>query len=384
MKKIAILGSTGSIGTNTLNVIQSRPKDFKVIALSAYTNMRLLAKQIKLFHPEIISVKDESAIRRLKRMVDLSGIKVYTQDKGLEIIAGYNRVETLVVATTGTVSLIPTLIAIKQGKKIALANKEPLVMAGEILMQAAKKSKAIIIPVDSEHSAIFQCLKNEDKSALKKIYLTGSGGPFLNFKKKELNKVNLKMALRHPKWKMGKKITIDSATLMNKGLELIEARWLFDVACEQVEVVIHPEAVIHSMVEFCDGSVIAQMGITDMRIPIQYALDYPKRCLSRLASLDLFKLKTLTFLRPDVKKFPCLDIARRVASSGGSAGCVMNAANEVTVQAFIARKISFKKIPSVIAKVLKKHRFVKHPGLNEILTLDNWARREAELVCYPQ
>lgn len=382
MKNIAILGSTGSIGTNTLNVIQSRSKDFRIVALSAYRNMRLLAKQIKLFRPKIVSVKDESAIKRLKKLVNLSQMKIYTQDKGLGIIASCDRVDTLVVATTGTVSLIPTLIAIEQGKTIALANKEPLVMAGEILIEAARKNRAKIIPVDSEHSAIFQCLRKEEKTSLRRIYLTGSGGPFLNLKQKELGKVNLRMALRHPKWRMGKKITIDSATLMNKGLELIEARWLFDVPAQNIEVVIHPEAVIHSMVEFCDRSIIAQMGITDMRLPIQYALDYPSRCSNRLASLDFFKLKTLTFLKPDLKKFPCLGIARKVAQAGGSAGCVMNAANEVAVEAFILKKISFRQIPSIIVRVLRKHRFIKHPTLDEILAFDKWARREAELLCY--
>lgn len=255
-------------------------------------------------------------------------------------------------------------------------------MAGEILMQVVKKNKGMIIPVDSEHSAIFQCLHKERKDSLRRIYLTGTGGPFRNFSKEDLKKVNLKMALKHPKWKMGKKITIDSATLMNKGLELIEARWLFDVPSKNIEIVIHPEALIHSMVEFCDRSILAQLGVTDMRLPIQYALDYPNRTANKLKSPDFFGLKALTFLKPDLNNFPCLQIAKKVAELGGSAGCVMNAANEVAVEAFLNEKVNFLKIPDVISMVLEKHKFIKHPNLDEIFSLDKWARREAGLICY--
>ncbi len=382
MKNIAILGSTGSIGTNTLRVVQSRPGDFRVIALSAYRNMHLLARQIKLFRPKLISVKDEECIKELRELVDLSGIRVYTQDKGLLLIAKHKQVQTLVIATAGTVSLLPTLLAIECGKTIALANKEPLVMAGEILMQVVKKNKGRIIPVDSEHSAIFQCLHKEEKDSLRRIYLTGTGGPFRDFSKSDLEKVNLKMALKHPKWKMGKKITIDSATLMNKGLELIEARWLFDVPPEKIEIVIHPQAIIHSMVEFCDRSILAQLGVTDMRLPIQYALDYPRRCANKLKALDFFSLKSLSFFKPDLNKFTCLRIAKEAAKLEGSAGCVMNAANEIAVEAFLNEKIKFLKIPDVISKILKKHKFVKHPTLDDVFNLDEWARREAGLLCY--
>ncbi len=382
MKNIAILGSTGSIGTNTLRVIHSRPRDFRVIALSSYSNMHLLARQIKLFQPKIISVSDEHCIKKLRQLVNLSGIKVYTQDKGLEFIAKHKQVQTLVVATAGIVSLLPTILAIEHGKTIALANKEPLVMAGDILMKIVRKNKGRIIPVDSEHSAIFQCLHNEQKESFRRIYLTGTGGPFHNYAKKDLKKVNLKMALNHPKWKMGKKITIDSATLMNKGLELIEARWLFDVRPEMIEIVIHPEALIHSMVEFCDRSILAQLGVTDMRLPIQYALDYPLRCANKLKSPDFFGLKSVTFFKPDLNKFPCLAIAKKAAILGGSAGCVMNAANEIAVEAFLKEEISFLEIPDVISRVLEKHKFVKHPNLDKIFSLDKWARREAGLLCY--
>ncbi len=382
MKNIAILGSTGSIGTNTLRVIHARPGDFRVIALSAYRNMHLLAKQIKLFQPKLISVKDEKCIEKLRKLVNLSGVRVYTQDKGLTLIAKHKQVQILVVATVGTVSLVPTLLAIEHGKTIALANKEPLVMAGEILMQVVKKNKGRIIPVDSEHSAIFQCLHKEKKDSLRRIYLTGTGGPFRNFSKENLKKVNLKMALKHPKWEMGKKITIDSATLMNKGLELIEARWLFDVPPKMIEIVIHPEALIHSMVEFCDRSILAQLGVADMRLPIQYALDYPERRANKLKAPDFFGLKSLTFSKPDLNKFPCLRIAKKVAELGGSAGCVMNAANEIAVEAFLNEKINFLKIPDVISRVLEKHKFVKYPSLDEIFSLDKWARREAGSLCY--
>ncbi|MBU1043012.1 MAG: 1-deoxy-D-xylulose-5-phosphate reductoisomerase [Candidatus Omnitrophica bacterium] len=382
MKNIAILGSTGSIGTNALKIVRSRPKDFNVIGISGYSNVSLLAKQIKEFNPEIVSVKDDAVIKKLEKLVSLKGIKVYAQNIGLNKIVINKKVKTILVATSGTVSLEPTLEAIERGKIIALANKEPLVMAGQIVMERIKKNKGYLIPVDSEHSAIFQCLKNEDIKKLRKIYLTGSGGPFKKLKKSQLEKVTLAMALKHPKWKMGKKITIDSATLMNKGLELIEARWLFDVEPEKIEVIIHPEAVIHSMVEFCDRSIIAQLGITDMRLPIQYAFDYPQRIDNDLQSINFLKTKALTFLKPDLLSFPCLAIAKQVALKGGSCGAVMNAVNEIAVQAFLSEKIKFIEIPKIVSGVLKKHLFIKRPNLDEILKLDIWARREAELLCY--
>jgi 1-deoxy-D-xylulose-5-phosphate reductoisomerase len=384
MKNIAILGSTGSIGTSALKVVRSRPKDYKVLGLSAYSNVDLLARQIKEFKPKIVSVKDKDTVYKLEKKVSLKGIKAYAQDVGLGKIANHPQVQTILVATSGIVSLKPTLDAIKKGKTIALANKEPLVMAGQIVMDTLKHNKGCIIPVDSEHSAIFQCLKQEKKACLKKIYLTGSGGPFRNFTQSQLSKVTLKMALKHPKWKMGKKITIDSATLMNKGLELIEARWLFDVLPEKIEVIVHPEAVIHSMVEFCDKSVIAQLGITDMRLPIQYAFDHPQRKANKLSSVDFYKTKHLSFFKPNLKNFPCLAIARQVAVKGGSSGAVMNAANEIAVAAFLAKKIRFLDIADIIKKVLDKHKFIKHPGIEEIFESDAWARREAEAFCYPQ
>ncbi|MFH2138287.1 MAG: 1-deoxy-D-xylulose-5-phosphate reductoisomerase [Candidatus Omnitrophota bacterium] len=382
MKKISILGSTGSIGTNTLEVIKHRASDFQVIGLSAYNNVRLLAKQIREFKPKLVSVKDKESLRKLADLTDLTKIKAYTQDEGLSKIATHRESQVVVVATSGTISLIPALRALEMGKTIALANKEPLVMAGEIVMDTVRRCKGTIIPVDSEHSAVFQCLKQENSREVKNIYLTGSGGPFREFSQQKLKTVTREMALNHPKWKMGKKITIDSATLMNKGLEIIEARWLFDIPAEKIKVVIHPEAVIHSMVEFCDGSVLAQMGITDMRLPIQYALDYPYRCLNRLPGVDFFKIKKLNFSRPDKEKFPCLGLALKVAAEGGSSGSVMNAANEIAVEAFLAEKIGYHDIFKVIQKVLKKHKRIKHPTLDEIFICDDWARREARLFCY--
>ncbi|MCP4649315.1 MAG: 1-deoxy-D-xylulose-5-phosphate reductoisomerase [PVC group bacterium] len=384
MKKISILGATGSIGTNTLDVISKRPVDFRVIGLSAYSNMRLLAKQIKLFKPKLVSVKDQDSIRELEKLTDLSGIRVYTQEQGLSKIATHRETEILVVATSGTISLVPTLLAIEQGKTIALANKEPLVMAGKIVMERLRKSKGKIIPVDSEHSAVFQCLQNSDINTVKNIYLTGSGGPFREFSKQKLKTVSLEMALKHPKWKMGRKITIDSATLMNKGLEIIEARWLFDIAPEKIKVVVHPEAIIHSMVEFYDGSVLSQMGVTDMRLPIQYALDYPNRRPNHLKAVDFFALKKLTFFKPDENKFPCLKIAKKIAAESGTGGCVMNAANEVAVNAFLTGKIGFMSISKIIESVLKRHKRMKSPTLDQIFECDDWARREARLLCYQQ
>ncbi len=384
MKKIAILGSTGSIGTSTLRVIKERPRDFRIVGLSAYRNVRLLAEQIKVFKPKLVSVKDEQVIKQLEQLVDLSGVKVYTQEEGMVKIAACSDVELIVVATVGIISLLPVLEAIERGKIIALANKEPLVMAGEIVMDRLKKSKSRLIPVDSEHSAVFQCLRKENPLAVKRIILTASGGPFYDLPRERFKNITLKMALRHPKWKMGKKITIDSATMMNKGLELIEAGWLFDIPAEKIEIVIHPEAVIHSMVEFCDRSIIAQLGITDMRLPIQYALDYPERRNNNLDFVDFFKVKSLTFVKPDVNKFPCFLIARKAAEAAGSNGCVMNAANEVAVEAFLCAKIGFMEIANIISRVLKKHTMVCHPTLDEIFAFDAWARREARLLCYPQ
>ena len=382
MKHVAILGSTGSIGVNTLDVIRHRRRDFQVVGLSAYRNMELLARQIREFRPRLVSVKDDACARQLKRLVTIRGLKILPQDEGLEALAGAPRLDILVVATSGTAGLRPTLTAIRRGVRVALANKEPLVMAGEIIMKALQASGATLIPVDSEHSAIFQCLQNAPPRALRRIYLTGSGGPFRNWTRARLKQVTPARALRHPKWKMGSKITIDSATLMNKGLEIIEARWLFNIPAEHIEVLIHPDAIIHSLVEFQDRSLLAQLGVPDMRIPIQYALDYPERVPGRAGGVDFVGLRKLSFFAPRSDAFPCLRIAQQAARAGGTSGCVMNAANEIAVEAFLAKQIGFMDIPRTIERVMCRHRVQQQPRLNDIMALDTWARREAYSFCY--
>ncbi|MCM8812883.1 MAG: 1-deoxy-D-xylulose-5-phosphate reductoisomerase [Candidatus Omnitrophica bacterium] len=381
MKRIVILGSTGSVGTSALDVAAQRPDDFKIVGLSAHRNVRLLAEQIRRFAPLAVSVSDAPAAHELAAAVDLAGIDVFSGRQSLERLATLPEADIVLVATAGTVSLLPTLAAIDAGKRIALANKEPLVMAGSIIMQRLRRSRAELIPVDSEHSAIFQCLQGQPRAALRRIYLTGSGGPFRTLPAKKFAAVTPAMALRHPKWSMGRKISIDSATLMNKGLELIEACCLFDVAEDQVEIIVHPEAIVHSMVEFCDGAVMAHLGITDMRLPIQYAFDYPCRRGNHLPPLGRTAMAQLTMSAPDLKRFPCLRIARDVARQAGTAGCVMNAANEVAVAAFLSGTIKFTDIPRIIGKIVNRHAYAAHPSLARILRLDAWARREAEQLC---
>ncbi len=381
MKGITVLGSTGSIGKNTLSVVEARPGDFRVRGLSCHSNVRALAAQIKKFKPAMVSVKDEKTAKALGRLVSLKGIKVYTGIPGMERLAEDPRSDTLVVATSGIAGLLPTLKAASRGKTIALANKETLVLAGPLVMAAVKKSKARILPVDSEHSAIFQCLRKEASKDLKRIYITGSGGPFRGYSLRKMREVTPEQALNHPKWKMGRKISVDSATMMNKGLEVIEACWLFNLPPEKIRILIHPEAVVHSMVEFNDGAVLAQMGVPDMRMPIQYALDYPRRKKSPARELDFTDLRQLTFQEPDSLRFPCLKTAFQVARIGGSSGCVMNAANEAAVYAFLDGKIPFLEIPRIISKVLGKHTVLKNPGLKELLDLDSWARKEADSLC---
>jgi 1-deoxy-D-xylulose-5-phosphate reductoisomerase len=379
MKKVAIIGSTGSIGINSLKVISQLRRDFSVVGLTAYRNVDLLERQIKDFSPHTVAVKDD-CIADLKSRVN-GTVDVLKQD-GFSRVAGLKDADIVVIATSGASALKPLLAAIRAGKTIALANKEALVMAGAVIMKAAKKYGARIIPVDSEQSAIFQCLLGRDKNEISKIYLTASGGPLKTLARKEFSRVSLKEVLRHPRWKMGRKITVDSATMMNKGLEVIEAMWLFGVGVEDIKILIHPQAIIHSMVEFIDGSIIAQLAITDMRLPIQYALTYPDRKASRLPSLDLVKLRQLTFEQPDYEKFPCLKLAYQAAKKGGSLPCVLNAANEVAVAAFLNHDAGFNDIPQAIKKVMRKHKPVANPGLEEILAADDWARREAKEIIY--
>jgi 1-deoxy-D-xylulose-5-phosphate reductoisomerase len=381
MKRIAILGSTGSIGQNTLDVIERLPDEFEVVGLSANSNIDILYQQIRRFSPKTVAVRDNLSAQTLRKKLD-SRIKLLAGEYAAVTIACDQRVDLIVLAISGAAALMPLIKAIEAGKDVALANKEALVMAGDIIMRKAKSKNVKILPIDSEQSAIWQCIDGKEKKNIKKIYLTASGGPLRDLNRSEFKKISLKRVLKHPRWKMGRKVTVDSATLMNKGLEVIETMRLFDVNVSQIEIVIHPESIIHSMVEFIDGSILAQLSITDMRIPIQYALTYPKRCPQDLASLDFFKLQKLTFYKPDLNKFPCLRLAYKTAQEGGSAPCVLNVSNEVAVNAFLNEKIDFLSIPKVIEKVLERHKVVSHPKLEDIYYTDAWARKEAQDLTY--
>jgi len=376
MRRIAILGSTGSIGINTLDVIRRNPVAFKAVALSANSKSGILERQIKEFRPLLACINDGNSAKALKSVFK-SGVKILSGEaQALRMLAD-RRIDRVVLAISGSPALPPLLKAIESGKDVALANKEALVMAGPVIMRRAAKNKVRILPIDSEQSAIWQCLEGQDRLKLKNIYLTASGGPFWKLEAKRFKGITPKQALAHPRWKMGRKITVDSATLMNKGLELLEAMYLFAVAPEKIKILIHPESVIHSMVEYVDGSVIAQLSVTDMRIPIQYALSYPERIATEFKTLDFCKLRQLNFEKPDFGKFPCLKLAYQAAYDGGAAPCVLNAANEISVNEFLNGRLSFVSIPRVIEKVLTKHRNIKNPGLEEILEADKWARQEA-------
>ena len=377
MKNLVILGSSGSIGINTLNVVRRFPKEFKVIALTAFNNLTLLEKQIEEFSPQYVAV-GRLGIDDLKRRLNGRKTKVLDVDLDVSRIVGLPEVDIVVIGMRGSAALIPFLSAVRAGKTVAPANKEALVIAGDLLLQEAKKYHARIIPIDSEQSAIFQCLEGRNRSDLKRIYLTASGGPLHNVARPRFGRLTVQQILRHPRWKMGKKITVDSASLMNKGFEVIEAQRLFGLEVDDIEVVIHPEAVVHSMVEFTDGCVLAQLGIADMRLPIQYALTYPARLESGLKPLDFFRMGPLNFSRPDVKKFPALNLCFHVARKGGSLPCVLNAADEEAVDAFLNGRLGFSKIYKVVEKVVLKHRIIKMPGLDELFEADRWARAEAQ------
>ncbi len=374
MKKISILGSTGSIGTQTLEVVRNNPDSFKVIAISGNMNIDLLHAQIEEFSPKYVAVYDEKKAMELRNKVDNSSIKILYGMDGLVEISTLEEVDILVTSVVGNIGLIPTLNAIKAKKTIALANKETLVTAGEIVMKEALDSGVKIIPVDSEHSAIFQCLEGYNIKDIKKLILTASGGPFRGRNKEELVNVQSSAALKHPNWSMGKKITIDSATLMNKGLEVIEAKWLFGVEAEEIDVVVHPQSIIHSMVEFIDGSLLAQLGIPDMKLPIQYALTYPNRIKSSGGGLDFEKYSSLTFEKPDRKTFPCLDLAYEALHLGGITPAVLNAANEELVLQFLDNKIGFYDIPDRIEKAMNKFKGIKNPDINDIIEADKITR----------
>lgn len=376
IKKVVVLGSTGSIGVNALKVIERFPDQFRVIALSAFSNVDLLAKQVHRFRPRYAAI-DGKHVDELKQKISGRSVSVLDAKTDIARLATLPQSDIIVLGIQGGAALGPFLEAVRHGKHVAPANKEALVMAGNILMSEARKHNACIIPVDSEQSAIFQCLQGHDRQGLKKVYLTASGGPLRNMSRDQLRTVSIAKVLDHPRWDMGKKITVDSATLMNKGLEVIEAMWLFDLKVRDIEVLIHPESVIHSMVEFRDGSVLAQLGVTDMRIPIQYALTYPKRLEAPLPAMDFVQQKALTFFKPDLKKFPALALCYEVARKGRTFGSVLNAANEEAVEAFLRKKLSLVKITETVEKVVCRHRAPSSASLKDIMDADAWAREEA-------
>jgi len=378
VKNVVVLGSTGSIGRNTLEVLSNFEERFSVFGLSTNTNVKLLEEQIKQFRPRMAVITDEESFQQFPRNYDtevLSGID------GLKELCSHPKVNLVINALVGSVGLLPSLKALESGKNLAIANKESLVMAGELLIGKAQKKGAEILPIDSEHSAIQQCLLSGKKEEVKRLILTASGGPFLRKSKEELKEITVEEALSHPTWEMGKKITIDSATLMNKGLEVIEAHWLFGIPPDRIKVLIHPQSIVHSMVEFVDGSVIAQMSLPDMKLPIQYALFYPQRVFSNNTSLDLTKTGHLTFLEPDTEKFPCLHLAYQALEMGGTAPAVLNAANEVAVGAFLACRIGFPDIEKIVQKALKQHQVKLYPDLDDILNADKWAGQTAKKLC---
>ncbi|MBW1957438.1 MAG: 1-deoxy-D-xylulose-5-phosphate reductoisomerase [Deltaproteobacteria bacterium] len=378
MKNLSILGSTGSIGRNALEIVAMFPERFTVKALAAKDNISLLAGQVEKFSPDIAVVFDETRAVELKHLIP-SGSRVeimYGQD-GYRTAATYDSVDMVVTAVVGAAGLIPTLAAIEAGKNIALANKETLVMAGEMVIKMAARNRVKIIPIDSEHSAIFQCIAGNRRQDLDKILLTASGGPFLNRPENEFVKIKPRDALNHPTWQMGKKVSIDSATLMNKGLEVIEAKCLFGISQEMIEVLIHPQSVIHSMVSFKDGAVMAQLGIPDMKGAIAYALSYPERLALEQPLPDFAGIGSLTFEQPDLNKFPCLDLAYQACQAGETLPAVLNAANEMAVQAFLKQRVPFVKIPEVIGKTMESHTVVTNPTFNDIIDSDRWARKQA-------
>lgn len=381
MKNISILGSTGSIGVNTLDVVLQNKMRFNVVALAAGHNIDLLKDQIEQFHPMIAAVIDEPHAFRLKERLPFDcKTAILWGAAGYREIARIAEAELVVSAMVGAAGLVPTLEAIDAGKHIALANKEALVAAGHLVVEKAREKKIRVLPVDSEHSAIFQCISGQRGQDVRRIILTASGGPFRAFSRAQLENVVPADALKHPNWEMGRKITVDSASMMNKGLEVIEAKWLFDIEIDDIDVLIHPKSVVHSMVEFIDGSVMAQLGIPDMRIPIAYALSYPARMRRQDAFLDFLKATPLEFFQPDPDRFPCLKLARDAGRAGGTLPVVLNGANEVAVEAFLKEIIKFTQIPDVIAEALSRHRSFSSPALDEILAADAWSRQEANKI----
>lgn len=376
-KRIALLGSTGSIGTRTLDVISRFPGHFKVEVLTAGNNIRLLTQQARKFIPAIVVIGNKNHYQQLKDNLKDIPVKVFAGEPAIEQVVAESYIDLVVAAMVGYSGLKPTVAAVRSGKKIALANKETLVIAGEIISKLVKQAGSHIIPVDSEHSAIFQCLEGEAGNPVENITLTASGGPFLNFTPAMLKEVKVREALKHPNWDMGNKITIDSASLMNKGLEVIEARWLFNIDPDRIRVIIHPQSIIHSMVHFADGSVKAQMGIPDMRVPILYALSYPDRLKSDLPRLKIEDYPALTFLSPDLKTFRNLSLAYYALEQGGNMPCILNAANEVAVHAFLAGKLGFLQMSDTIEYTMEKTEYFHSPGLGYLETTNTRAREIA-------
>lgn len=374
-RNIAILGSTGSIGRSALDVVTSMPDTFRVRYLTAHRNIDLLQEQIRLFRPRAVAVFEECNAAVLRKFLN-GTTEVLVGEEGILDIVRRDDVDIVLSSLVGFAGVRPTLAAIEAGKDIALANKETLVVAGELIMEAVRRNGVSLLPVDSEHSAILQCLRGERISEVTRLILTASGGPFLHLAKEGFELITVEQALNHPTWKMGSKITIDSATLMNKGLEVIEAYWLFGLPSEKIEVVIHPQSIIHSMVEFADGSLKAQMGLPDMRIPIRYALTYPERTSAEYGRIDFPGLKQMTFLEPDMEKFRCLQLAYDALATGGSAPAVLNAANEVAVQMFLDRQISFAAIPAVIGEVLQAHTAIHAFTLDDLVRIDGETREQ--------
>ena len=404
MKNISILGSTGSIGTQTLGVVKNNPKEFRIVGLTTNENIELLKKQISEFNPEAVAVMDKGKADLLKEEID---VKVYSGIDGIIKIAKLSEADTIVNSLVGSIGVKPTIEAIRSKKNIALANKETLVAAGQIVMEEVRKNNVSLMPIDSEHSAIFQCLnggiynglKYNDKNTIinkkinennlnneivnnviNKIIITASGGPFRGYTKKQLEKVTVQDALNHPTWNMGNKITIDSATLMNKGFEVIEAHWLYGIDYNRIEVVIHPQSIVHSLVEFKDNSTLAQLSLPNMKIPIQYALSYPKRLSLNTKKLDLAEIKNLSFEKPNLELFPCLKYAYDAGNIGGTMPAALNAANEVAVHSFLNKKIKFNEIPIIIKKMMDSHNIIKNPSLNQILRIDKKTKEETKNI----
>lgn len=381
IKQIAILGSTGSIGVSTLEIVASHPDKFRVVALSAGKNLELCARQVRQFRPKLVAMADQNDIPRLRELLSGQDVEITGGLEGLCAVATADGVQMVVAAIVGAAGLVPTAAAIRAGKDLALANKETLVTAGHLFMDLVARHKVKLYPVDSEHSAVFQSITGHRNQDITKIILTASGGPFRETPLEKLKNVTVQDALNHPNWSMGRKITIDSATMMNKGLEVIEARWLFDAPAEKISVNIHPQSIIHSMVEYVDGCVIAQLGMPDMKAPIAYALSYPARVSSGIKPLDLTELSGLTFFKPDLERFPCLGLAYRALGEGESMPAVMNAANEIAVEAFLEGRISFLQIARVIEQTMDRHQAHRLASIDEVLAADQWGREAARAIC---